>query len=378
MGKSMDGTAPAKQRMAQQDIAKGIAILVVLVVHTMSLPTVFYNRFMACLGYVLPFFFFMSGYNYRPHRASYAENIRKRARQLIVPFLVYTIGVGVVMGAYLILRGEATLRQVSLSIVQTLLTRYTFVLFGVTIDYSMTLYVLMAPFWFLQYMMVGYLIFYAVADYALENMGRFASVNGCLIGVTMILEAFGLHLPWGIDVAPAIASFMLFGALFGQHRVLHSGTTRTRYVVLNAVVAFAICLVLGLMHPLAGMMIAGRIAWQLGPWEVPLTLLMSILSSYTLNNVGRLIDRIPVVNGLLGWIGRNTLPILLLHQSFAQLISDVTGFKKGSNMMEEGTVETMDWSQLALYVLMLILVCVYVWLWGKCKSAIMRKRSASK
>ena len=58
------------------------------------------------MGYMMPFFFIMSGYNFKPGVMSYGACIRKRAKQLLIPLLNYTIAIWVLLGAYLCLRGE--------------------------------------------------------------------------------------------------------------------------------------------------------------------------------------------------------------------------------------------------------------------------------
>ena len=57
-----------KPRMLEQDIAKGIAIILVLALHTLTLNRGIYNALGGVFGFIMPFFFFMAGYNHRPYR----------------------------------------------------------------------------------------------------------------------------------------------------------------------------------------------------------------------------------------------------------------------------------------------------------------------
>lgn len=50
---------------------------------------------------MMPFYFLISGYNYKPGVLSYGASVRKRARQLLVPLVNYTIAIWIILGAYL-------------------------------------------------------------------------------------------------------------------------------------------------------------------------------------------------------------------------------------------------------------------------------------
>ena len=98
-----------------QDIAKGIGMLFVIFLHTTTLYTVggrdtvpsglITILFLSLMGYMMPFYFLISGYNYKPG-LSFGQSVRKRARQLLVPLVNYTIAIWIILGAYLCLRGE--------------------------------------------------------------------------------------------------------------------------------------------------------------------------------------------------------------------------------------------------------------------------------
>ena len=105
-----------KKRDPVQDIAKGIGMLFVIFLHTTTLFTIGGRDtvpsglvtilFLALMGYMMPFFFLISGYNFKPGTLTYGESIRKRAKQLLVPLFNYTIIIWIILGAYLCLRGE--------------------------------------------------------------------------------------------------------------------------------------------------------------------------------------------------------------------------------------------------------------------------------
>ncbi len=90
-------------RQPEQDIAKGIGMLFVIFLHTVTLFTLGGRDtdpsglasilFLALTGYMMPFFFIMSGYNYKPGALSYGASVLKRAKQLLVTvFFIYLKG----------------------------------------------------------------------------------------------------------------------------------------------------------------------------------------------------------------------------------------------------------------------------------------------
>lgn len=48
----------AKPRMLEQDIAKGIAIILVMALHTLTISKDIYNILGGLFGFIMPFFFF--------------------------------------------------------------------------------------------------------------------------------------------------------------------------------------------------------------------------------------------------------------------------------------------------------------------------------
>ena len=123
-GKAVASPAkPVKKRMLEQDIAKGIAIILVIALHTLTLKKEIYNILGGLFGFIMPFFFFMAGYNHRPYRYTYKEIVLKRIRQIGVPFLTYSISITLIAGAYYMIAEGCTFKEVVDSYLTLLLTR---------------------------------------------------------------------------------------------------------------------------------------------------------------------------------------------------------------------------------------------------------------
>jgi fucose 4-O-acetylase-like acetyltransferase len=239
------------------------------------------------------------------------------------------------------------------------------------VDFSNPLAGLLGQGWFLQYMMTAYLIFYFVADYALKTKGRFLSVNIALLAVTCVFTALEITLPWGIHAAPLIASMMLFGALFGQRKLLHKGTIPPEWNIPNTVAAFAIYLAFGLLYPKAGQFAAGILGHDIGFWDVFMTLLSAILGSYILVNISKVLERVPVVNTAMEWCGSNSLQILLIHMCFIRIFSNAFHIVRPPMGTE---IEQTNGMTVLVCVLAVAATAAFVILFRAVKKSLRRKR----
>ena len=104
-----------KNRIIVEDIAKGIAISLVVMFHAVELPQMPGLIIIACFAYVLVFFYFVCGYNYRDKGLSYVQSIKKRLFQILIPLIICTTAVMIIMGAYFLIRNEATLQDLIFS-----------------------------------------------------------------------------------------------------------------------------------------------------------------------------------------------------------------------------------------------------------------------
>jgi Fucose 4-O-acetylase and related acetyltransferases len=164
-----DMVSQPKKRMSEQDIAKGIGILIVVFAHSTQIKATTMNLIIAMTGYAMAFFFFMSGYNYKPGKGTWGKNVVKRCKQIIWPLIYYSVGVYGVMLIYFMIRQEATVKDALSSFCSFWLTRPLSQWVGLKVEMTNPFSGLLVQGWFLQHMITAYLIFYAVADYALKK-----------------------------------------------------------------------------------------------------------------------------------------------------------------------------------------------------------------
>ena len=176
-------------------------------------------------------------------------------------------------------------------------------------------------------------------------------MNFALLCVTCLFVHREITLPWGIHAAPLLASIMLFGALFGQKKLLHKGTIPTRWNTLNTLAAFGIYLTFGLAFPKAGQFAAGMLGHDIGYWDVYVTLLAAILGSYILVNVSKIVEKVKPLGAALRWCGENSLAILLLHNAFIKVLNNL--FQVQRRPMGE-RIEQTNWTTVLVCVLSIL------------------------
>ena len=314
------------KRSVEQDIAKGLAILFVIFIHSVQLKSSTMDIVLTFAGYAMPFFFLMSGYYYKAGRRTWRQNVSKRLRQLLLPLLVYSAAIYIIMYVFFSIRNEANITDALTSFASFWLTKPLDLLLKLNPDPANPFAQLMGPGWFLQYMITGCLIFYFVADYALKDIYRFISVNFMFVAVTAATISIVPRLPWGIHAAPLVASLMLFGALFGQRKLLETGTIPKKWNVINSVSAFCIYVIFMLLYPRSGTFISAMLGTeQIGIWDVPFTLMAGILGAYTLVNFCKLVANVKILGDGLSWCGRNSLSLMLVNVPIITIMQKCLG-----------------------------------------------------
>ena len=212
---------PESKRIECVDITKGLAIIVVVISHLVMVSSIS-NVITRVFGGLMGVFFMLSSYFYKPGKG-YLFNVKKRFFQVVIPFLVYNLVVILLVYVYESLRGtnmafveylkvywqriydSSSLTEINLG-PNTSMRGPRGALSSIA---SMAL----VPSWFLHRMFFSELIFFAVADWALENTKRVACTIAVLLTITVLYVQFiPVHLPLQLDTCFAIAAIMLFGS----------------------------------------------------------------------------------------------------------------------------------------------------------------------
>ena len=318
-----------KQRMLEQDIAKGIGIILVLALHTLTLSKGIYNALGGIFGFIMPFFFLMAGYNHRPYRYTYKEIIKKRTKQILIPFFTYSIAILIISAIYYMIGEGYTFGDVIMTYINLILHKPFCRQVGIEVI-SGGLSSCIMSFWFVQLLFVASIVFYVVVDYALEKGTRLISIIVGLLSITMMFAHFNIYLPFYLAEAPAVAAIMLVGAFFGQKELL-SNKTKLSFIIINSIIAYAIFIVLALLFQGSGFM-AGGMLWdkKINEWAVLLSFVFAIVGTYPFVHVCRLLIHTGIIRKALAWCGNKSMYLLFIHgvvQLYVCLVLNMEPFR---------------------------------------------------
>ena len=385
-------------RMVEQDIAKGLMIFAVIFCHTVPLPQLADTILRSILGMVIPFFFFISGYNYKEPESLpetfkgkaglYWQRVKKRLRQILVPLLfcsLILLGIGAGYAALPSNKSNVT----SLDMVKAfggfwISEPISSAVGWHTIGSFDGIERLYEPNWFILHMTLAYVIFYAVVDWALSNKKRYISVMFGLIAISCLFNFFHLKMPWGFENSAAYAAIMLMGCGV-KHKKLFSEERYTKkfWPWVNAAVCLVICVVLGFLWPRAGQIsgsgqmtkIFDKIAPQFGILEIPFTIIYSVISSYFLIWSCKLLAKVRPIKFFFSYMGRNSLMILVFHLVFASVACAIFGIQMATNIGQYGEFEPV---RLAVCAITVILSVAFVTVNVFCKERYRKHKKMNK
>lgn len=287
------------RRMDYVDMARGVAIILVMTGHSILFP--------ACGAIHIPTFFVLAGYVIVMEGISknnLGGCLRKRAGRLIYPYAFYSLmlflmrlGKDILSGGFSI--GETLKNAFGVLYSSTYIfnrEENTFLCFRIGNE----------GLWFLTAMICASVVFYVLVYKYLKmriDYVRIAIACGVLIVVSLALNFLPVYLPWGFDIALLGAVFMFFGLLLREWKVFED-KRRTLMLTVVGAVGFAIC------HFLNGQ---ANMAIHLYGKNLLLFMLSGCLSSVALIGACRLLENISPLQKCLSYVGQNTLFILAFH-----------------------------------------------------------------
>lgn len=355
-----------KKRMISQDIAKGIEILLVVQAHTVQLTKGVGSAIGVLFGYAMPFFLFISGYNYKPNSRTPWENIKRRTWQILKPFLIYSFSLFVIMGIYFMVRHEATLPELLKSFEAFLMSKWGARMIGW--DLPQVLYQrILGPYWFLQFLMTANIFFYLFVDRALSSNRNMISTLVLLSGISVCLIELKVVLPWGLQNAPAIAGVMILAAWMKQKDCLFAQPSKKCWTWINAFVALLTIGLIQLTYAGAGYVGAGALGEVCGGAEVYLMYVVAICGTYFIITFSKVIEKCAFLTKILTWLGTHTFQILMLHLTVMHVLKDIFGLPQ-TNAAESLFVDRVEPMNLLAYVLTIFICAGIIMLNEKIKA----------
>ncbi|MBO5529572.1 MAG: acyltransferase [Bacilli bacterium] len=381
-----------KRRSSAQDIAKGILIVGVIFFHcyvaTFENTADFlsdFNYLVAFFPFLLSTFFFYAGYNYTPNSRSFKENVARRAKQLLIPFVMaFAISAVLISSMELAFQYQnpgATFHAIGNSLLYSLMSEPLALLIGFPKEGGTVfeLRLALCLLWFLYALFICSVFFYLLVKRTNKKLSTLISVVSALLILGFCLGHFvGVYLPYHVEAYPNILAIMLVAAYLRQSNFLDKPITCKKdavFPIINAVIAEGIIIGTSLMlHNLYGTMTAG--AFPGGQFDAAIkgfdafvTFFYGLLGVYFIHMLSRAISCIPVISQCLQWMGKRSAIFYLFHPIFLELSAIVIFQKK----IPWGRGQAFFYT--AVVVALLILVCLLIDLLtkklGKKKKAVM-------
>ena len=327
------------RRVLAQDAAKGIMILIVVLFHCYLL--IFentedalgsFNIVMAIFPFLLSTFFFYSGYNYVPNKRTIKENILRRIKQLVIPLvLCYIISIVVMSSMELIFSHQdigATFNTIGNTILYSLMSEGLAKMIGFPQSGGtfFSLVLSLGLLWFLYCLLVCSIFFYLLVGFTNKKVTHLISVVTILLIAGFCLGEFvGPYLPYTVQCYPVVLAVMLTGAYLRQSSFLNKRIRSKKESILHAInCVVAEGIIIGtcfICHYRFGAIFTGSLPggiydYSLRGFDAFIAFIFSIIGTYFIHTVCRLIKHIPVVSDCLTFIGNHSAIFYLFHPIF--------------------------------------------------------------
>ena len=345
---------PSKpRRMEEQDVAKGIAIFLVMALHILVVHKAAYQVLALLAGFIMALFFFLSGLNYKPGK-TYKENIIKRIKQILIPFLIYVLIITIIVGSYLMITGQSSFLDILQTLGNCLLGSQFSSQIGLASS-SMQLHRCLMIIWFIIMLLSATFIFYGVVDLCLKSLYSFISISILLLSITILLGYLNFSLPFYLREAPTITVIMLFGALFKKYKIFENPSKM--WVIINSLVAYGLYLFVAILFRGGGFIMGGRLLGSFGPLEGLITIIYAIFGSYSFLNFCRLLTHVKGLKFILTYLGNNSVYYLLLHQMVKFFVQEIMNYHPSGMMMSSEVTEGLSF--LVLFIT-IVIVTLYI------------------
>ena len=309
-----------RQRNTGLDMAKAVLFLLVPITHILR-PILMTNLTLMQVVMIpdsalMLVYFALSGYTFHPGRRSWAENVKRRFFQLMVPWILWTLADVVICTAYNMLSGTYSLQESLLGAWQAFLTNYGFPEAAITTAAAVDFYSGQIAFWFLPQMFAADLVFFALAGLVERSVPKTLLVSAVLLTLTGALNTYlPGDLPFTLEETFAYAAIMLLGCLAGRAHLLEEKPLKGWWFAFSLVFCLALLVLIRLTD-------ASYENWgnqQIG--SVFVQVLCASLLMYPAVFGCRELGRVcPPFERAFVWLGKHTLDLLLAHMPICVLL----------------------------------------------------------
>ncbi len=313
------------KRLKYIDIARGIAMFIIVFGHTISATSAHSYAIYRILFFInVPIFFVLSGYMFRVKEGeSFWKFVRNKFLRIMLPYFFWAL---LFLVPYFIF-GKDIINQFSQESSFDIWTQIGNVFYGNGVNNALKQN---GPLWFLPALFMTEVLFYYVI-YSVKNkkMEVITFVATLIIGFLCTLFVEKIYLPWGLNSALTIGSFFYFGYLLKEWQILDR--LKTEY---NNICLFIVCILM------CGLAIffneSSNVVWADYQYlNYCLTIVAGITSALAILLLSKWIGK----NKLMEYIGKNTMSILIFHKIIIVVaqtkLGAFSGMLMNSNIMLE-------------------------------------------
>lgn len=322
--------ATTDKRIGYVDSTKGILMIMIMLYHIIAACPL--KAFLSGLGGpALCTFFILSGYFFRSGEKSFGENVKRRVKTLLVPFLIYSLVLFAIGAVIHLAKGDQTLQEVFWCFRNyfggCIWNRSIQNVFGWEYHNLGKNYMFLADYWFFLSLFMGQVLFLLIERFALKSPIRGAISAVLLAAATGILLELNISLPYNLQMAPMYALLILGGAWAGKTDFPER--LRLKQVwqwIISALLIVIVCILFGaLMEPFSTQIFRGT----LGENAIPKMLILIVCSfafGFSLLNILCLLENRGFKMKVTIWIGKHSLQFFALHTFFMWLIAQAINY----------------------------------------------------
>lgn len=284
---------PAAQpaaRIAWIDVARGIGIILVVLGHTLTLSIGGLSAKYVIFTFHMPLFVFLSALVLKPQ--DWQTVARTRMRPLLVPYLVYLALIGLPLTLWALHAGPRAAAEFAARLVLG----------------GSFLVEALGAFWYIPTFFVSLVAYAALRDRMGGEAGRtfsIAMVAVLIVAYAVSAAAIAAPIPYCLQTVPAMMAFIWIGRRIPWPRLL---SPRWVFAGLAVIVA---CIAFDMMTPTPSF----GLDLKRGLLGAPiLGILLAVAASQICFAISALLSRQNEIANVLILFGRNTLPLLFLHQ----------------------------------------------------------------
>ena len=377
------------KRIAEMDYMKGLGILLIMVFHLVFRPMLGVADYVIkALGWAfIGIFFLLAGYNSKPDR-EVRENYKHRIVRLLIPVVITEFVLLTLGGIYCILVHHYKISDVFHDAVVIFLRPElsSRIAAGSGGDWGQgsVLFNNLSPVWYVWSMVWTELFFHPLRK-LIEGRGEKAWIILFLIllAIQVPMYVFLQPAPWSLTIVPTFVMFMLIGAKLREWDAFgRLARIPARHAVWISILCFAAHF--GLFYLDGDESYYASIYGKNGAWDVFAVIIQAVIFFPAIYFLARGLGRLGILSKAMSWLGRHTIPILLMHDLFAMVYADILHnyIKPGPQYWYlepsgiEPTFEIIGKSILTL-VLSLLTCIPMAMLWDKAVGFMFKKRKKS-